>query len=197
MGHYGAPTRLLDFTYSFYVALFFALEAPFAFDPNGCYTATVWAVDLSTLGTQLPAVLGGRRRQAWRQDPTITRYATFNALFMRPHARPLVAAVSPYRRNQRLTIQQGLFLCPGDLRLPFMDNLRAVLPETDSAAFRQLTLKLTRAERSQILTRLNHMNMNHATLFPGLEGMARSLRLRLASDETLLYAPDSPEPLEP
>ncbi|MDY6839584.1 MAG: FRG domain-containing protein [Thermodesulfobacteriota bacterium] len=39
MQHYGAPTRLVDFTYSFYIALFFALEN---FQGN---SPTIWCID--------------------------------------------------------------------------------------------------------------------------------------------------------
>lgn len=38
MHHHGAPTRLLDFTYSIYVATYFAAE-------NAERDAAVWAID--------------------------------------------------------------------------------------------------------------------------------------------------------
>src|SRR4051794_8101362 len=38
--HYGGPTRLLDFTHSFYVAAFFAVE-------NAVADAAIWGVDLN------------------------------------------------------------------------------------------------------------------------------------------------------
>ena len=201
MRHYGAPTRLLDFTYSFYVALFFALESPNGFNADqGCYAATLWAIDANALERNLLLALpakGHKLRKAWDEDHSLAKYTTFNALFMGEHPLVTAAVVSPFRRNERLTIQQGTFLCPGDIERPFIENLRAVLPDEDGAAYRQLTLKLSRADRSDVLARLNQMNMNHATLFPGLEGMAHSLRTRLASDETLLFAPEADRLLEP
>jgi hypothetical protein len=200
MRHYGAPTRLLDVTYSFYVALFFALESPHDFErQDDCYEAALWAVELNALEAQLCSVLRNSPpdvRQRWEQDRSIAKYATFNALFMSEPPTTMVALVSPYRRNERLTIQQGAFLCPGNLQLSFGDNLRAMLPSADNPLSRTFRLTITQAARSEILSHLHDMNMNHATLFPGLEGMAQSLRLRLA-DDTLLYTPDMQNPLEP
>lgn len=43
MRHYGTPTRLLDFTYSLYVAMFFAAE-----DVEG--DSVIWAVNKKWMG---------------------------------------------------------------------------------------------------------------------------------------------------
>ena len=40
--HYGGPTRLLDFTYSFYVATFFAIQ-------HASSNSAVWALDINYL----------------------------------------------------------------------------------------------------------------------------------------------------
>src|SRR5690348_7153537 len=55
MRHYGAPSRLLDFTYSFFVALYFALEGPHDFGREPCYQAYLWAIEQGALEKQ-----GGR-----------------------------------------------------------------------------------------------------------------------------------------
>jgi FRG domain len=46
MQHYGSPTRLLDFTHSFYVAAYFALR-------NASSDSAVWAVDRQGLRTAI------------------------------------------------------------------------------------------------------------------------------------------------
>jgi predicted RNase H-like HicB family nuclease len=45
MQHYGIPTRLLDFTHSPYVALYFALRH----NPERCKAAEIWAIDAEAL----------------------------------------------------------------------------------------------------------------------------------------------------
>jgi len=201
MRHYGAPTRLLDFTYSFYVALFFALENAEGFRPGAPdYQANLWAINANALEQNLQRALPGgddTLRQAWEDDRSLAKYRTFNTLFMGEQPLLAAAVVSPFRRNERLTLQQGTFLCPGDIERPFMENLKAVLPGDAAGAYRQMALRLTPTDRADVLARLNQMNMNHATLFPGLEGMARSLRTRLASEDTLLFAPEADRLLEP
>jgi FRG domain len=56
MQHYGAPTRLLDWTYSFYVAAFFALSDAVSFPLVARQPAIVWAIyrDAYKLAPQAP-----------------------------------------------------------------------------------------------------------------------------------------------
>jgi hypothetical protein len=44
MQHYGAPTRLLDWTYSFYIATFFALSEATSNPPDKRSPCVVWAL---------------------------------------------------------------------------------------------------------------------------------------------------------
>ena len=61
----------------------------------------------------LPRVFSGWKRQS-----------LYLWLLMRAPKR-LVCAVNPWRLNEMLTIQQGLFPFPGDIRRSFMDNIRS------------------------------------------------------------------------
>ena len=101
-----------------------------------------------------------------------------------------MTAVTPQRLNPRLVIQQGTFLCPGDTTKSFKENLASLLsnaePPAAKANFVKLTIQTDMETRKQILLRLQHMNMNKATLFPGLDGFARSLKTLIAHPAFLL-----------
>jgi hypothetical protein len=96
------------------------------------------------------------------------------------------APVNPFILNDRLTFQKGLFLCPGDPTKSFMENLQALKGGDDNCKKLMLfqtdqrtpvSLSAFKEQRRTALDRLYHMNISHDTLFPGLEGFARSLEV--------------------
>ncbi len=195
MRHYGAPTRLIDWTYSFYVAVHFAL----ANDLEGA----VWALDAARVNkselvrTAIAGHGGGphldelqRRlsgmdnvltvRQQWDKLDDLA-IASYLLLTERPV--PLVFALNPFRLNRRLIIQQGLFLISGDIRLSFVENLRHSYGRDDRTLARHLhriVLRPDKKERNRVLRELRSMNIMTEVLFPDLSGFARSLVNRLA-----------------
>ncbi len=198
MRHYGAPTRLIDWTYSFYVAVHFAL----ANDLEG----VVWAFDAAKVNkpelvrTAIAGHGGGphldelqRRlsgmdnvltvRQQWDKLDDLA-IASYLLLTERPV--PLVFALNPFRLNRRLIIQQGLFLISGDIRLSFVENLRHSYGRDDRTIARhmhRIVLRPDKKERNRILRELRSMNIMTEVLFPDLSGFARSLVNRLAYAE--------------
>jgi hypothetical protein len=195
MRHHGAPTRLIDWTYSFYVAVHFALAndmegAVWAFNaakvnkPELVRTAIADHGGGDLLG-QLQRRLSGmdnvltiRRQWDKLDDLAIASY-----LLLAENPVPLVFALNPFRLNRRLIIQQALFLISGDIRLSFVENLRYSYGHHDGTIrqhMHKIILKPDRKERNRILRELRSMNIMTEVLFPDLSGFARSLINRLA-----------------
>lgn len=161
MQHHGAPTRLLDFTWSFYVATFFALEAASS-------DAAIWAVNLGAL--EEPITLASRRRKAspYSLGPWVEgnyeKYFLKNKFSFAVYGEPRVM-------NQRLIAQSGTFIIPSTLSEPVEDILSHYSHRQPLVKFVLATSKL----RATAMRRLYSMNITYYTLFPGLDGLARSM----------------------
>jgi hypothetical protein len=154
--------------------LHFALEAA----DGAC---AVWALNTDQLAEPIEAILNdelqGEDWEAWQADRDFTQYRTFNRVFVRHPAICFVGPVNSYRLNERLAVQQGLFVCTGDVSRPFEQNLARTLPADHAQALHRLNIQTDAAARRDILVRLSRMNISRTTLFPGLDGFAQSLNL--------------------
>lgn len=163
MEHHGAPTRLLDFTWSPYVAAFFALE-------TATTTAAVWAID------PVRVVAAAQRRTGVRSlaalDPR--RAAVLARRYLAGRQR-FVWVGEPERMNPRLVAQSGTFCMPSVLE-PSVDQLLAQDPIARPGIVR---LELDPALRTPGLRQLYQMNVTRSTLFPGLDGLGGSLAYEL------------------
>lgn len=153
------------------VAAYFALE-------NADSDSAVWAVN-GPWALNQSARLFHSTAEKTQYVPAFLKVSTEQYeevgyhLFFEPPTLQLAAPVNPFRLNERLRLQKGAFLCPGTVEASFMDNL-AALPGWGSDD-NVLKLVIPSGLRRQAIEQLNSMNVNSATLFPGLDGFARSL----------------------
>jgi hypothetical protein len=184
MQHYGAPTRLQDWTYSFFVAVYLAVND---MEEN----AEVWAIDTDYIKKNAIKKIKEKVkfkekteeeiREIIRNDSCAVIPEYFEDIFMK-EPKPFVLPMNPHNLNERLIIQQGVFLCPGDISEKFLCNLEECFPEPNSVNknIRRFKIENNKKIKKQILMLLQRMNMNNATLFPGLSGFSESLRTLLA-----------------
>jgi hypothetical protein len=184
--HYGGPTRLLDFTRSFYVAAFFAME-------TAEKESAIWAVDLDALG-KAAALRLGHADPPDNQRLRLEAHAQLCESWLRePPPTAAVVDVEPLRMNLRMSSQQGLFLFPTDLSQSFEENLFATFGvdasevqkehpvsawDPDEPEYEMATLVkilLPRQMHGVGMHDLHTMNVNALSLFDGLDGLARSL----------------------
>lgn len=159
MQHHGAPTRLLDFTYSFYVAAFFALE-------SAMKDAAIWAVSLSALSEGWPRVLAGEQDEIY---PNLRHEGYYEKYFLENN-HSFVAFGDPMIMNQRLIAQSGTFIIPSTLT----DPVEAILSQSNPKALVKYVLHTDKL-RTVAMRKLYSMNITYYTLFPGLDGLARSM----------------------
>lgn len=170
MQHHGSPTRLLDFTYSIYVAAYFALERS-ADGPASVWALnSVWAhrASLRQLGRHGKDIGDLPNLFTESEEPRVS-----SLIFERPQV-AMAWPINPFYLTERLRLQKGVFLASGDISQSMMDNLAAL---ADAGQTSEVFLKIVipQSLRMEALRELFHMNISQTTLFPGLDGYAKSL----------------------
>lgn len=163
MQHHGAATRLLDFTKSPFVAAFFALES--AEDD-----VAVFALNTPALWNLSPDfdVSLTRAHIDPRQAGNFERFFAENKL-------PLMWYGEPSEMDSRLVAQSGLFVVPGVLDRP----LDTILDHYGGSESLLTKFVLSLSMRHEAMQALYRMNVTYGTLFPDLDGLARSVSYEL------------------
>jgi hypothetical protein len=91
----------------------------------------------------------------------------------------MVYLENPYFFNSRLNIQQGVFLCTGDVTSPYEENLKGLNGCCSSNSVVKIHCRMDFDEKWRSLKELQKMNIHHESLFPGLDGFAQALAHRL------------------
>jgi len=162
MQHYGSPTRLLDWTASPYIAVYFAVlenwEKPgalWAFDPQ----ALTEAIDT-------PDVEAARKLFAESKDTRTFFWARLPPELVHPFALK--------KHHTRISTQQGSFTVCG--RIPSDHGLliEKLFGVSNVGCCKKIIIKPEL--KPAFLRNLMRMNITASSLFPGVDGLGRSIR---------------------
>jgi hypothetical protein len=169
MQHHGAPTRLLDFTWSPFVAAFFALE-------RATNDAAIWAIFIPAIWRRTHQFhFPQHKATVGPNELGLRNPGAYDRFYLR-NTVPFVSSGEPLVMNKRLIAQSGTFVVPGILDQS-IDRILTAYPKPERTIVK-FVLK-TDVLRTEAMLALYTMNLTHATLFPDLDGLARSMAYEL------------------
>jgi hypothetical protein len=188
MQQHHAPTRLLDWTFSSYVALYFAVES------NHDADGAIWYFSRKALKTGSSQLYGEKyrwfdarieekRRNIIRSQELDSVDSMLQYVAFSDHdAANMVFAYEPSdgaRASERIVAQQGTFTYS---KAPKSDHADAIYEAVSKACESQNEMhslcgkiKIPSRLKKAMLQRLNQMNINSSSLFPGIDGLGRSI----------------------
>lgn len=170
MQHYGVPTRLLDWSDSFGVALYFAISKQAIRKPED---AAVWILNgyaLSRLATKKGSIYNIEAEDF----PLYSEYFTDRASPLQdeneiqkkwPFERPV--PIEAAWGHQRIIAQRGLFTVHGNCDKPIEEQI-------DSSMLRKVIVPQNAILYARQYLRL--AGIDHYTIFPDLEGLSQCIK---------------------
>lgn len=171
MQHYGVPTRLIDFTTSPYVALYFALET---YDPLSNKKLSIYCLNYSAIIDESIKSIKNidshfnetRSSIQGKQDDM------FDSIIDR-YIHDIAWVIEPLELNARIDRQAGTFLISGNLGSTIESIINSDLYNNCS-----VTKIIIPAELYEgIYVALRKMNINAKSIYGDLVGLAKSIKI--------------------
>ncbi len=166
--HHGLPTRLLDWTYSPYVAMHFATYDLRHVDEDGA----VWCVDYRKTNAMLPKplrkVLAGHEVNIFTTE-MINDVAASLREFDALSRHDFVLFFEPPSLDERIVNQFALFSLPSSAKLPLEELLKR-----RKAAYTRIVIPA--GLKWEVRDKLDQANITERVLFPGLDGLSQWLK---------------------
>lgn len=162
MQHFGAPTRLLDWSKSVWVAAYHAASN----DPGE--DGLLWSFDARDYWRRVPEKEWQSALDALTEAKDVSSY--------RGAAEKCIEALGPVGTIQctdRMVAQQGVFTIGNPARVDHREVIGRAFLEKNEGAQVMIVPKETKGPVMKIL---HAMNMTAAALFPGIDGAGRTVR---------------------
>lgn len=154
MQHHGVKTRLLDWTESFAVALFFAIC-----HWNGHDKAAIWMLNPLKLNLE----------STRKEEIFLPSKMDFRDMFKNPSQKTI--AIYPIKNNLRIIAQHGVFTVQGNSLQSLEDEFKISL--IDKGKMKKIDLPIEVREDAIYYLRQN--GINYFSLFPDLDGLAKHI----------------------
>ena len=165
--HHGLPTRMLDWTYSPYVALHFVTQDTYSYDVDG----VIWCVNYIETNRHLPdrlkAILSEEKEVVFTAE-MLSRAASSLDAFDKLAQEDFVAFFEPPSLDERIVNQFALF-CLMSSATARLDHWLEEHPQVWRKVVIPAELKW------EIRDKLDQANITERVLFPGLDGLSRWL----------------------
>jgi hypothetical protein len=189
MQHYGAPTRLLDWTINPLAALYFAVQG------EGDQDAAVWIIDpwrwnrAHVVDLYGPAVPGWKETQEYLLD---LEDAFDTDADERQTRKKWPVAIEPPHIDRRIAAQGSKFVLFG-LKKNMIDSPAINRPrgvEGKHAIVDRIII--SKSAIRHLREELNQIGINHGTMFPDMSGLGRHIAWKWKDIAALRKSPSSP-----
>lgn len=186
--HYKVPTRLLDFTENPLVALYFACRS------KSDETASVWIINEDAYEKNF--LHTSYIKLALDSQTIVDNIIEREILLMGKQERdnltdyPYPWIYKPKYRDERMKLQSSMFMIWGSRRCALTEMISEhnymcfdanEVITSDSPAF-LCALEIDSKVKSEILKQLNMLGINEKFIYPGLEGIGKTLAKKYSAD---------------
>jgi hypothetical protein len=161
MQHHGAPTRLLDWTISPYIAAYFAVQQEGSKQDGAiwCFCSNILRDSIEQTFGELPPDFHEPRAEEWYANQL--RKLANHSIVM-----PLEFS---FPSSERMVAQQGRFtMCFAPL-----SGHDCLIQQVQPKYVRKLVIP--NGKKVELLRRLREMNITGSALFPGVDGLGQSV----------------------
>jgi hypothetical protein len=173
MQHYGVPTRLLDFTESPYIALYFAIES---FDPKSNNDLSIYAIDYrSLIKASLEFIKNKDSQFSYDYNEVLRKQDEVFESVLDRFSYDILWVTSPTEVNLRLDRQAGCFLISGNIG----KRIEEIMSDETYQNVEIEKIIIPREFYTNIFTLLKKTNITGKALYGDLSGLAKFIHLTL------------------